>query len=79
MKLKDLIAAKAKSKQIEGGKKKVPQNSAKALDTREELAKIAGVSHDTIHKVEKIQELVPEAIKKQIRAGDLPINQGTNL
>ena len=38
------------------------QNSDKAMeeikpiDTKKELAKTAGVSHDTIHKVEKIEE-----------------------
>lgn len=81
LKLKDLIASKAKSK--EQKRKMTSQNSVESnlptIDTQKELAKMAGVSHDTIHKVEKIQELAPEAIKKQIRAGDLPINQGTNL
>ena len=41
----------------EGGKNKLVQNSAQAPDerkTRSELAKIAGVSHDTVAKVELI-------------------------
>ncbi|OAA90816.1 hypothetical protein [Clostridium coskatii] len=57
--------------------KKVCQKSDKGIkpiDTREELAKIAGVSHDTIHKVEVIEEQAPEDIKKQVKAGDLTIN-----
>ncbi|WP_373845015.1 ParB N-terminal domain-containing protein [Clostridium sp.] len=44
------------------------------IDTKKELAKIAGVSHDTIHKVEVIEEKAPEDIKKQVKAGDLTIN-----
>ncbi len=42
LKLKETISQKAKEKQKEGGKEKVPQKSAKPpVDTREELAKIA--------------------------------------
>jgi len=33
----------------------VPEKSTKQIDTREEIAKIAGVSHDTIARVEKIE------------------------
>lgn len=51
------------------------QKSAKAVDTREELAKIAGVSHDTIHKVEKIEQSATPEIKAQIKSGDVSINQ----
>ena len=54
LKLKPVIAEKAKEKQIEAGGA-VRQKSDKAvIDTKKELAKVAGVSHDTIHKVEKI-------------------------
>lgn len=52
--LKSIIAEKAKEniKAATGGKKSlILQNSAKSIDTREELAKIAGVSHDTILRV----------------------------
>jgi RNA polymerase sigma factor (sigma-70 family) len=56
LKLKPIIAAKAKEKQREAGETKLPQNSARASDTRKELAKIAGCSHDTINKVERIQK-----------------------
>ena len=47
-----MLALKAKERQIEGGKRKLPQNSAEAnpcdRETRATLAKTAGVSHDTI-------------------------------
>jgi len=50
-----LIAAKAKEKQCGGqGGILLPQNSAKAIETRKELSKLAGVSHDTISRIEKI-------------------------
>lgn len=42
------------------------QKSVKgSLDTREELAKIAGVSHDTIHKMKVIEEQAPEEVKER--------------
>ena len=55
LKRKHIIAAKAKKNQACGqGGVLLLQNSAKAsekVDTRAELAKIAGVSHDTIARV----------------------------
>lgn len=54
LRLKPVIAEKAKEKQVEAGGA-VRQKSDKAvIDTKKELANIAGVSHDTIHKVEAI-------------------------
>lgn len=50
LKLKPIIAEKAKAKQAEAGGA-VRQKSDKAvIDTQKELAKIAGVSHDTVRK-----------------------------
>jgi hypothetical protein len=58
------------------------QKSAKAvekIDTREELAKIAGVSHDTIHKVKEIKsqtpiEILPD-LERNIISHAVSINQ----
>ena len=72
--LKPVIAERAKENQKAAGGA-VPQKSAKAVDTREELAKLAGVSHDTIHKIEKIQKEAPEKTKEALRKGDVSINQ----
>lgn len=47
LKLEPLIAAKAKENQRQGGREKVVQNSAQADKTRNEVAKLAGLSHDT--------------------------------
>lgn len=51
---------------------KVKYNPA---NTTKELAKVAGVSHDTIAKVQKIEQKAPEAVKEKIRTGELSINQ----
>ena len=73
LKLEPLIAAKAKKKQRDSGGA-VPQKSAKPpLDTRAELAREAGVSHDTMAKAKAIHEKAPEAVKAQLRTGDLSI------
>lgn len=62
--------------------KELPQNSAKPIldsytkiDAREEVAKLSGVSHDTISRVEKILEIAsPEEIEKA-RTGEVSVNQ----
>ena len=76
-KLKDVISQKAKEKQYSGVNqytKSLPQNSAEAknsIETREELAKAAKVSHDTIAKVEKIKESAPLPVVQATRQNDL--------
>ena len=57
LKLKPLIAEKAKENlatHTKDGYKQPSQNSANPVDTRQELAKLSGVSHDTISRIEKI-------------------------
>lgn len=73
LKLKPVIAEKAKQKQATHTEQGY-QNSDKAIHTTKELAKAAGVSHDTIHKVEKIQAKAPEETKEALRRGELSIN-----
>lgn len=43
--------------------------------TRQELAKIAKVSHDTITKVKKIEEKAKPEIKKRLETGEASINE----
>lgn len=81
LRLKPVIAEKAKEKQAEyhGNQYEngLSQNSAevqKAIDTREEIAKAAGVSHDTIAKVEKIEEAAPAPVVQASRKGDISVN-----
>lgn len=79
LKLKPLIAEKAKEKQVETLRQNmtVSQKSdeRKEVSTKKELAKIAGVSHDTIAKVEKIERQATPEVKAQVKNGTLSINQ----
>jgi hypothetical protein len=56
------------------------ENSPKVhpIDTRAEVAKIAGVSDNTIARVEKIVQKAPEEVKEKLRRGDLTINKVYN-
>ena len=71
LKLKPLIAAKAKEsyKSNVGRPSKSPQNSATIsnVETRKELSKLAGVSHDTISRIEKI---AAKAKENQLRTSE---------
>ena len=70
LRLEPLIAEKAKVKQKESGEP-VPQKSVKPpVDTQKEVARSAGVSHDTIHKVKAIAAKAPEPVKEQPRRGE---------
>lgn len=79
-KLEPLISAKAKENQIATLK----QNQSTVLEmlpkrepinTREELAKAAGVSGRTIAKVKKIMQDAPPEIKEAARTGEMSISQ----
>jgi hypothetical protein len=74
--LKPIIEEKAREKQIQAGKEKLSQKSVEAsIDTQKELAKIAGVSHDTIHKVEVIEKEATQEQKDQIANKQKSINK----
>ena len=77
LKLKPIIAEQAKETQ--GTRNDICQKSDKSTDTKKELAKIAGVSHDTIYKVEAIEKSNDEKLKEQVRSGDVSINQGYRI
>lgn len=73
LKLKPIIAEKAKESQ--GTRTDICQKSDKSIDTKKELAKVAGVSHDTIHKVETIQNSGDKELIRQVRDGETTINR----
>lgn len=76
LKLKPLITEKAKERQgTRTDRGNIVQKSARS---RDELAKVAGVSHDTIHKVEKIEAEATPQVKQAVRDGKLSINQAYN-
>ena len=72
LKLKPLIAEKAKERQNLGLK------SDEGGRTDEALGKIAGVGKDTIHKVEAIEYKATDRTKQLVREGKLSINQAYN-
>ena len=72
------IAARAKKNQKTSSGGKNPQLleiSTKAVNTREELAKIAGVSDNTISKIKKIEKKGSEEVKKSLAKGEISINE----
>lgn len=80
LKKKSAIAAKAKANQQGGqGGVLLPQNSAKAIDTRAEIAEAAGVSHDTVSKVERIQETAAPELVTALRESKVSINAAADV
>lgn len=77
LRLKPVIAERAKENQRIGAEitNTGSQKSVKAVDTQKELAAAAGVSHDTIAKVEKIEASASEETKEALRRGDISINK----
>ena len=78
LKLKDVIAAKAKERQKggQGGVLLCPTlDKASSVDTKKEVAEIADVSHGTLAKVEYIAEHADEATKEKLRQGE----KGTSI
>lgn len=76
LRLKPLIEKKAKEN-LKTHTEQGCQKSDKAgkIDTKKELANLAGVSHDTIWKVEKIQEKATDEVKQKVKIGDMSINK----
>jgi ParB-like chromosome segregation protein Spo0J len=73
LKFKNALAAKAKENQRAGGGA-VPTKSAKPLDTRDDMAIMAGVSPDTISKTERIIKEADEKEIQRLRDGETKIN-----
>jgi N6-adenosine-specific RNA methylase IME4 len=53
----------------------IVQNSAPSEKTRQEIAKVANVSHDTISKVKKIEATASPEIKAKVSTGQISINE----
>jgi len=84
LRLKPIIADKARENKQEAANKMNASigNNVSAeicgnvppIETRQELAKVAGVSHDTIAKVETIEHKAPEPVVMASRKGDISVN-----
>lgn len=78
LKLEPMLARQAKARQRQGGREKVPQKSAdppQQRETREQLAKLAQVSRDTLAKGKKLAAKASKKVKEQLRAGVLSVNK----
>jgi hypothetical protein len=76
--LEPTLANQAKARQREGGRTKHPQKSAeprREKETREQLAKLAQVSRDTLAKGKFIAARASASVKRQLRSGALSINK----
>lgn len=79
LKFEPLLKAEAKKNQmrkpIDGS---VPQNSAEQKsegETRRKLGKLAGVSHDTIKKVKRLNESADDETKGKLRRGEVTVHK----
>ena len=72
-------AAKRVGGRPRGDEEKPPQNSAEVSvperETRRQVSKLAGVSHDTIRKVEMLEKEAPEETKQALREGKTSIHK----
>jgi N6-adenosine-specific RNA methylase IME4/ParB-like chromosome segregation protein Spo0J len=78
LELEPTLVEQGKARQRRGGRTKVPQNSAEARgerETREQLAKLAQVSRDTIAKAKLIAAKGSARLKRQLRSGEISINK----
>jgi hypothetical protein len=77
LELESTIAARAKENQVRKPVDSVCQKSdeQKPIDTKREIAAIAGVSHDTVAKVKTIKAKVSEETKDKLAKGEISINK----
>ena len=75
--LEPLVAAKAKENQRAGGGSgdSGRQNSAQPTKTRDEVAKAAGTSHDTIAKTRYLRDNADDETKERLRTGETSVNK----
>ena len=74
LELEDVFSKKAKENQIRKPESVLQISAKQKIDTREELSKVAGVSHDTISKVKKIQAKAAPEVKAKLATGEVSIN-----
>lgn len=72
LRLKPVVSAQAEKRMLSG--KSDPTQKSAGGETRDELAKAAGVSHDTIAKVEKIENAAPAPVIEASRKNELSVN-----
>lgn len=79
LRLEEAIAARAKANMTMGINQHSPkQKSAEAIphiETREEIAKLAGVSRDTVDKVKAIEKKAAPEVRQALAKGEISINK----
>jgi len=78
LRLKPVIAERAREKQVGTLKQNAVNQKSderKELNTTKEIAKLAGVSHDTIHRVETIEASGNDKVREKLRSGEISINE----
>ena len=73
LKLKPILEAAAKERMVVGGKEKGVPNLAQGR-VRDEMAKVANVSHGTMDKVEDVLETGSESLKEAMRTKEASID-----
>lgn len=73
LQLRPMLESKAKEKQKAGGVEKVPQQKVEPIEVRDEIAKSAGVSKETVRKVEAVLEKADDTTKADMLAGKTSI------
>lgn len=83
LKLEGIFAKRAKEQQIRKPVDSVCQKSDKQIidpiDTKREIARIAGVSHDTVAKVKKIEAAASPELIGALRSGEISINVAADI
>ncbi len=72
---KQIIGTQAKERQREAGGAVVQKSGKPSIKTDKQIAKSAGVSHDTIHKVAKILDRADPNLIRQLERGEKSINE----
>lgn len=78
LKFEPLIASAAEKRMLAGKAIDPMQNSAQGQEkgtTRKQIAEIAGVSHDTIKKVKRLNESADEETKGKLRRGEVTVHK----
>lgn len=74
LRLKPVAQAKAKERQKEGASAKVPQIFGEAKEAMEQVAEAAGVSAETVRKVEKVNAKAVPELRAAMNANAVTIN-----
>lgn len=81
LKSKSILTEIAKKNMSLGGKSKGEGKGSKCLEpldekgVAEEIGKIAGVSHETVRKADKLLDKAPEDVIEKLRTGEMSISQ----